>query len=72
MEDIVTIEEKGIVRNADLEEPLKCDNQVGGQGIELLTKQRVFMLRKKTFDVLIIFYAILKLASQLFVQLRKL
>jgi len=46
VEGIVTIEEKGFVRNADLEEPLKCDNQVGELDIGPLTKRRVFMLRK--------------------------
>ena len=45
MEVIVITEEKGSVLNADLEELLKCDNQVGEPDTELLTKQRVFMPR---------------------------
>ena len=45
VEVIVTIEEKDFVRNADLEELLKCDNQVGELDIELLTKRRAFMPR---------------------------
>jgi len=44
VEIIVIIEEKGSVRNADLEELLKYDNQVGELGIELLIKRRAFML----------------------------
>jgi hypothetical protein len=45
VEVIVTIEEKDFVRNADLEELLKCGNQVGELDIELLTKRRAFMPR---------------------------
>jgi len=45
VEGIVTIEVKGFVRNADLEELLKCGNQVGELDIELLTKRRVFAPR---------------------------
>jgi hypothetical protein len=36
--DIVIIEEKDFVRNADLEGLPKCGNQVGELDIELLTK----------------------------------
>jgi hypothetical protein len=43
--DIVIIEVKSFVRNADLEEWLKCDNQVGELDIELLIKRRAFMPR---------------------------
>jgi hypothetical protein len=46
VEVIVTIEAKDFVRNADLEELLKCGNQVGELDIEPLTNRRAFMLRK--------------------------
>ena len=48
VEGIVTIEAKGFVRNVDLEEPLKCDNQVGELDIGLLTKRKAFMPKKIT------------------------
>jgi hypothetical protein len=57
VEDIAIIEEKGFARNADLEELLKCDNRVGGLGIELSTKRRAFML---SIDYSLILVLILK------------
>ncbi len=55
VEVIVTIEEKDFVRNVDLEEPLKCDNQVGELDIELLTKRRAFMPRTSYYLCLDLF-----------------
>jgi hypothetical protein len=43
VEVIVTTGGKGFVLNADLEELLKCDNQVGEPDTEPLTKRRAFM-----------------------------
>jgi len=53
VEVIVTIEEKDFVRNADLEELLKCANQVGELDTEPLTNRRAFMLRK-SYNFLVI------------------
>jgi len=56
VEVIVTIEVKGFVRNADLEELLKCGNQVGGLDIELSTKRKAFMPRTKNNLMIILFF----------------
>jgi len=56
VEVIVTIEEKGFVLNAVLEELLKCDNQVGEPDIELLTKRRAFMPKTYYFVKNILFF----------------
>ena len=56
VEVIVIIEVKGFVRNADLEEPLKCDNQVGELDIGLLTKRRAFMPSKNYSLIFILFF----------------
>ena len=56
VEIIVIIEEKGSVRNADLEELLKYDNQVGELGIELLIKRRAFMLRIDYYLMITLFF----------------
>jgi hypothetical protein len=45
VESIVITEVKGFVLNVDSEELQKCVNQVGGPGIELLTKQKAFTLK---------------------------
>jgi len=55
VEGIVTIEGKGFARNVDLEELLKCDNQVGELDIELLTKRRVFTPRTNYGLMIILF-----------------
>lgn len=56
MEGIVTIEAKDFVRNADLEELLRCGNQVGGLDIELSTKQKAFMPRTNYNLMIILFF----------------
>lgn len=56
MEAIVTTEEKGFVLNADLEELLKCDNQVGEPDTELLTKRKAFMPRTYYYLKHILFF----------------
>jgi len=56
VEGIVTIEVKGFVRNADLEELLRCGNQVGELDIELLTKRKAFMPRTNYNLMIILFF----------------
>jgi hypothetical protein len=56
VEVIVTIEGKGFARNADLEELLKCGNQVGELDIELSTRRRAFMPRTKYNLIIILFF----------------
>jgi hypothetical protein len=56
VEVIVTIEAKDFVRNADLEELLRCGNQVGELDIELLTKRKAFMPRTNYNLMIILFF----------------
>jgi len=56
VEAIVIIEVKGFVRNADLEELLRCGNQVGGLDIELLTKLKAFMPRPNYNLIITLFF----------------